>query len=197
MLRSTIGSLLVCFLALFAVTAHAQTSLYVVGGLANYGFSDLSTQPVSAKPDTGGFGAGVFHNFPIESRVTVGLDGRVEGSPGYRGGVLGGVALRVGFVPNRNPLRPYFQIGAGVVHSSYNQTFGYSDGFSSYTSVVSESVTSGAAQFVLGLDIRLNDHLDLRAPELGSEAGGGSGVHAVSSFLNAGLVYHLRSKHRR
>lgn len=192
MLRSIIGPFLFCLLTLTA--AHAQTAVYVEAGLAAYGFTHPSSNDIGYKKNAAGLTAGVFYNFPIQSRVTVGVDGRLAYSPGDNGGTLGGGALRVGFVPVHNPLRPYLQIGGGVVHSSYNDVVSISNGFSTSTYVVSQSVTNGAAQFLVGLDIRLTDHVDLRAPEYGAQAGGGDGRHAVTAFLNVGLVYHLRPK---
>lgn len=190
MLRSTTALCLLGLSGLLASSAHAQTSVYANVGYAGYGFSDLNgISGLSFKHSTVGIGGGAFYNFPIQSRATIGVDARSSGSPGDNGGVLAGLGLRVGFVPHHNPLRPYFQIGGGVVHSSYNQVV--SATFTGATPIVQRtSVTSGAAQLLFGLDIRLNDHFDLRAPEYGAEAGGGNGVHAGTAFLNVGLVYH-------
>jgi hypothetical protein len=65
-----------------------------------------------------GFPGGGFYNFPIQSRLTAGIDGRMSYGLGTRGGVSVTGALRVGFVPKVNPLRPYFQLGGGVVSSA-------------------------------------------------------------------------------
>lgn len=179
-----------------ALPARAQTSVYVVGGLANYTFFNNGTTTSRTKGDTGGFGGGLFYNFPIQSRVTVGLDGRVTASPGSKGGVLAGAALRVGFVPHHVPLRPYFQLGGGFVHSSYTQTLYLgSVGSTTGSTTVQQSVTNGAAQVVFGLDLPITSHVDVRAPELGAEAGGGNGLHVGGSFLNVGLVYHVHPSH--
>lgn len=175
--------LLVCCTA-SACSAGAQTSIYATAGLANYGFTHLATQNESFKGDTGGFAGGAFRNFPIQSRVTVGVDGRGGYSPGLKGGSYAAAAFRVGFVPHRNPLRPYLQLGGGVVHSSYT------------AGSTKPSVTNGALQLLFGLDIRLNPRFDLRAVEYGAEAGGGEGVHAGLGFLQAGIVYHLPSSRR-
>lgn len=196
-MRSTYGLFLLALAALCATCAQAQTSVYGTAGLVNYGFTSTSSNDVTFKGDTGGVGGGAFHNFPIQSRVTVGLDGRVGYTPGYKGGFFAGAALRVGFVPQRVPLRPFFQLGGGLVHSSYNETIYLgSSGLASTYGVAKQSVTSGAAQVVFGLDIRLNDHYDLRAPEIGAQAGGGNGRRAAVSFLNLGVVYHLHPGQR-
>lgn len=185
------------FAAFSALPTQAQTSIYAMAGIANYAFTHRTSGGFDYKGDTGGFGGGAFYNFPIDSRVTVGLDGRAAYSPGDKGGFLAGGALRVGFVPHRNPLRPYVQIGGGVVHSSYSDFLDntyYPDGAITIVNT-RRSITSGAAQFIVGLDIRLTDRLDLRAPEYGAQAGGGDGVQAGVGFLNAGLVYHLHPRH--
>ena len=192
MLRSTFAPLLLGFFVLFAASAQAKTSIYATAGIANYGFTNVSSASnFIFKGDTGSFGGGAFYNFPIQSRVTVGVDGRLEYSPGYKGGFLAGTALRVGVVPHKDPLRPYFQIGAGVVHSSYTDVVLVGSGFNSSLQPVNRSVTNGAAQLVFGLDIRLTDHYDVRALELGAESSGGDSVRAGAGFLDAGVVYHF------
>lgn len=152
--------------------------MYLTGGEAAYEVRNAGYLDNSRR--TGGFGGGLFYNFPIESRV---IDGRANISPGDRGGYLAGGALRVGFVPHVFPLRPYFQLGAGVVHTSYPY----------YTpqAVTQRGITSGAAQVAFGLDIRVAEHIDLRAPELLGQAGGNSGLRANVATLQFGVVYHL------
>ena len=181
-----------------ATRASAQTSLYATAGLAAYGFTNLdSSSDVHFKKTTGGFGAGIFYDFPIASRVTVGLDGRINGSPGTNGGIMGGGALRIGLVPHRVPLRPYVQLGAGVVHSGYNSVVLVASGPIETLLITRPSVTNGAAQLTFGLDIRLSEHYDLRAIDYGAQALGGSNVHAGVAYLQAGLVYHLHPRPRR
>jgi hypothetical protein len=185
---------LLLFCVVFSLaTAHGQASLYAVAGIANYGFTHLTPGDIKYKGDTGSLGGGGFYNFPIHSRVTVGLDGRALYSPGDKGGFNAGAALRVGFVPHSNPLRPYFQVGGGIVHSFYDDLF-YNYDQTGTPSIVTtrRTVNSGAAEFTVGLDIRLSDRVDLRIPEWGALAGGGSGVAAGVGFANAGIVYHLR-----
>jgi hypothetical protein len=58
---------------------------------------------------------GAFYNFPIQSRLAVGIDGRVLYCAGPHGGTTAAAALRIGFVPVRVPLRPYLEIGGRVV----------------------------------------------------------------------------------
>jgi len=89
--------------------AHAQTSVYGAVALTNFGFDNNGN--FAAKSDTGGFVAGGFYNFPIESRLTAGLDARVSDGFGARGGTTGALTFRIGFVPTRVRLRPYFQLG--------------------------------------------------------------------------------------
>jgi len=166
--------LILSFLLFPKQNASAQsTSIYGSIGLVNYDVGSF------VKSDTGGLICGGFYNFPIKSRLTAGIDVRGSFGLGSGGGAFGGAALRIGFVPERAPLRPYFQLGGGVVTTTLHN---------------GESVrhTSGGAEFAGGLDVRLNDSFDLRAVELGAIAGGNQS--AGSAFLDAGIVYHL---HRR
>jgi hypothetical protein len=171
------------FLLLPTQTAHAQTSVY--GTVAGTNFCLNSSSRTTCKRDTLGFLAGGFYNFPIQSRLTAGIDGRISYGLGTRGGVSVTSALRIGFVPHHNPLRPYFQLGGGVVSSAG----GDSD--------QATRKTSGALQLALGLDIRLTDSIDLRALEIGGASGAGSSSNpgAGTSYVNTGVVYHFpRSK---
>lgn len=74
----------------FLATAHGQSSLYAVAGITNYGFTHLTTNDYKFKGVTGDLGGGGFYNFPIDSRVTVGVDGRASYSPGDKGGFNAG-----------------------------------------------------------------------------------------------------------
>jgi hypothetical protein len=85
----------------------------------------------------------------------------------------------VGFVPTRIRLRPYFEIGGGVVSAVINP------------GVTPQRVTNGAAEFLGGLDIRLTDSVDLRAVEYGAAAGASNnGRTSGLAFLDAGFVYN-------
>ena len=174
------------------IAAHAQTSIYGFGGLANWAYQQQGDNGLLFKGNTGNFGGGAFYNFSIDSRVTVGLDGRAALTPGDKGGYLAGAALRIGFVPHHNPLRPYFQIGGGLVHTTYDDSLYNYDQFGTLTIVPRRAaITTGAAQLAFGLDIRLTDHLDLIAPEYGAQGSGRAGL----GYLNGGLVYHLAPRH--
>jgi hypothetical protein len=161
-------------------TAHAQTSVY--GTVATTNFCLNSSSYTNCKSDTLGFLGGGFYNFPIQSRLTAGIDGRVSYGLGTRGGESATAALRIGFVPTRNPLRPYFQLGGGVVSSAGGDP------------LQGTRHTSGAVQSAFGLDIRLTPSIDLRALELGGAAGGGSASNpsAGTAYLDGGVVYHFR-----
>ena len=139
----------------------------------------------NCKSDTLGFLGGGFYNFPIQSRLTAGIDGRVSFGLGTRGGVSATSALRIGFVPHQNPLRPYFQIGGGVVSSA------------GHDPLQAQRKTSGAFHLALGVDIRLTRSIDLRAFELGVAAGSGSNSNpgVGTAYIDGGVVYHFpRSK---
>jgi hypothetical protein len=102
-----------CFTSLLALllllvpkqNAIAQTSIYGSVALVDYGFQNNNNY--AAKSDTAGFVGGVFYNFPIQSRLTAGVDVRGSYGVGSRGGALAAGALRIGFVPERVVLRPY------------------------------------------------------------------------------------------
>jgi hypothetical protein len=163
-----------------ATVADAQVSAYGVVGVNAYGFSYQGNAPNYYK-STAGLGGGAFYNFPIQSRMTVGIDGRVFYGPGTFGGVTADAALRIGFVPEVNRLRPYFAIGGGVVSSVQNP--GYEP----------VRVTSGALELLGGLDIRATDSIDIRAVEYGGAAGySGTGKASQVGFLDTGVVYHFR-----
>jgi hypothetical protein len=165
--------------------AGAQVSAYGTIAATDYGFVVGSTEVT--KSDSPGFIVGAFYNFPIQSRLTAGIDARGSYSPGERGGSSAAAALRIGFVPERVVLRPYFQLGGGVVSSTPDdRTVG--------DEVRPIRYTSGGLEFALGLDIRLTPSFDLRALEIGAIAGSGSvsSPGAGSGFVNAGIVYHFR-----
>ncbi|MDQ2834983.1 MAG: hypothetical protein M3Y50_14835 [Acidobacteriota bacterium] len=167
--------------------ALAQTSVYGSIALVDYVFQNNGSS--ASKGNTGGLIGGMFYNFPIQSRLTAGVD--VRGSYGFNslGGALATAALRIGFVPHRVVLRPYFMLGGGVVTSTFsgrNITGPAEQGLTAEP----KRFTSGAAEFAVGLDIRLNPSFDLRAVELGAAAGG-TDQSVGSAFLDAGLVYHL------
>lgn len=146
------------------------------------------------KGGTGGFVAGAFYTFPSASRFKAGLDGRITYSPGIKGGSAYTGALRVSFVPNHVRLRPYFQLGGGVVKTDLATVA--CDTYTCYGATV--HATSGTAQLVFGLDVRLTDHLDLRAIDYGADAGSSNGgPHAAVAFLDAGVIYHFHTTKRK
>jgi hypothetical protein len=182
------STLVLALLSAFTLhqTAKAQTSVYAAATLTSYGFSDNSDFAFNS--DSGGLTLGAFYNFPIQSRLTAGIDGRLEESFAHKGGFNSTVALRIGFVPTKVRLRPYFQIGGGVAHSSYD-TFS----LSGQNATTSNSVTSGVVQFLIGLDVRLTHSLDWRALEYGADAPTANGIATGVGFLDTGLVYHLHA----
>ena len=169
-------------------TARAQVSVYGTAAYDIFGFTGGNYGNGDFKPATGGVMAGVFYTFPSPSRFKAGVDGRITYSPGYNGGSAYTGALRVSFVPHHNRLRPYLQLGGGVVTTELNEAVETSFGVGE----LSTRVTSGALQLDFGLDVRLNDHIDVRAIDYGADAGGsGSNTHAAAAFLSAGIVYHF------
>ena len=159
----------------------AQVSAYGTIGVTNYGYS-FNGDSLTFSKDRVGFGAGGFYNFPIQSRLTAGIDVRGSVTPGTTGGEKVFVSGRVGFVPKRNPLRPYVQIGGGVISANVP---GYSN------IVHSQTVTHGALDLALGLDVRLNHGFDWRALEVESGAGVGSMSSSGSASISTGVLYRF------
>ena len=183
-----IAALLAFFCLLPTHRASAQTSVYGSAMFDAFGGTGDYYGNGEFKGDTGGFIAGAFYTFPSASRFKAGIDGRITYSPGDKGGSAYTGALRVSFVPNHVRLRPYFQLGGGVVKTDLSTVT--CDSENCYGAVV--HATSGAAQIVFGLDVRLTDHLDLRAIDYGADAGSSNGgPHAALAFLDAGVIYHF------
>ena len=173
-------------LAFACPIVHAQLSVFGSAALTNDCLKNNGV--LSCKSDTGGVIGGVLYNFPIESRLSAGIDARASYSFGPRGGQSVTAAFRIGFVPHVNPLRPYFELGGGVVTSTFNDNQLTGLVTAGLTST-STRRTSGGAEFAVGLDIRLTPRFDLRALELGATGGTVGGA-----FLDAGLVYHLHKR---
>ena len=169
-------------------SAAAQLSVYGTISLTQFDYNRGNSQ-LTAEKHTAGVGGGAFYNFPIHSRLTAGIDLRASVSPGTYGGETGAAALRIGFVPHRVRLRPYFQLGAAVV--SATPFLSMQTGPDSFVSQ-NTRITNGAVEFCGGLDIPLTPSVDLRAVELGAAAHGSpSGTHVDTAFLSAGVVYHF------
>ncbi len=179
----------VFFLFTLAKPASAQTSVYGTVGLNTFGFTGSNfSSSGSFKGDTAGITGGAFYTFHNSSRLKAGIDGRVLYGVGYNGGSAYTAALRVSFVPNKNRLRPYFQLGGGVATTQLREPL--CNGFTCSTSTT--RYTNGVAQLAFGLDIRATSHVDIRALDYGADAGGaGSEPHAAAGFLDAGMVYHF------
>jgi hypothetical protein len=176
------------FTLLLTLTAPAQVSAYGSAALTNYTLFNNNSS--AAKSDTGGIIGGAFYNFPIHSRLTAGIDARASYGFGDHGGTFAAVALRIGFVPERVVLRPYLQIGGGVVSSTFSNRQLTGPVIQGLTSQPTR-FTSGGVEFAAGLDIRLSHSFDLRALELGAIAPTNSTGAAGSAWLDAGVVYHF------
>lgn len=168
----------VLFLLFSGRAARAQAAVYGEIGVTNYGYS-VHGGGLTVSSDRLGGTLGGFYNFPIQSRLTAGIDGHVGFGLHTNTGMKGFAAARFGFVPLRNPLRPYLEIGGGVVSAH----------------LPSGSITTGALELGFGLDVRVTPRLDWRAIELESAAGGGT-RNAGSASLSSGLVYHFPSSGR-
>jgi hypothetical protein len=174
-----------CLLSVLRLStaASAQISVYGTGAVAEYALEPASSSALFFKSGAPGFVIGGFYNFPIASRVTVGLDLRLAENPGAKGGTASAIAFRVGFVPHHVPLRPYFEIGGGVISTS-------TDAELVNDQVHPGTYTNGAAVLAFGLDIRVIHCLDIRVLDIGSEASGSSGV----VYADTGIVFHFGRK---
>jgi hypothetical protein len=182
----------VLFLSLCSV-AKGQVSVYATPMFTGWCITDSNSCTIDH--GSGGIGGGAFYNFPIKSRVTVGIDVRGSDSFGKSGGDAFSASFRIGFVPHKVRLRPYFQIGGGVVSAPYTEVHAIC-GLSCNVTTTNERATNGAALIAFGLDIRLTRSFDLRALEYGAEAGGNaSSTHFISEFgfLSTGVVYHFHA----
>ena len=180
------------FCLLSSVALHGQISVYGNVGLTAYETVQNST--ISHLSTAGGLMAGGFYNFPIESRLTAGVDVRTVAGFGSNGGDFTGAAFRIGFVPHQVPLRPFLQIGGGVVTTVLKNDTIYTG--TTFRNVANERLTNGAAELAFGLDVRITDQFDWRAFDYGAAVGGGSTSNkgAATAWLQTGVVYHLRGR---
>jgi hypothetical protein len=192
--RDFTSFLTLTFTFLLTLTARAQLSAYASPALTNYVF--VKNNASAAKLKTGGIIGGAFYNFPIHSRLTAGIDARASYGFGDRGGTFAAAALRIGFVPERVVLRPYFQLGAGLVSSTFTYEQQLPGPAIQGLTTQPTRFTSGGVEFAFGLDVRLSRSFDLRAFELGAIAPASSTGAAGSAWLNAGVVYHLPRRGR-
>jgi hypothetical protein len=171
------------------LAARAQNAVYAGATLTNYGVS-YASRSIVFNGNSGGFTLGGFHNFPIKSRVTVGIDLRLEDSPSStKGGFYSAAALRVAFVPHHVRLRPYFQLGGGVVSTNTYTT----SPFATTSSIGPRRYTNGALELVAGLDLRITNSLDWRVLDYGAAAGANSSGASGVGFVTTGIVYHFSS----
>jgi hypothetical protein len=183
-------SILPLLFASSTISAHAQLAVYAAPTFSDYGYG--SNGSVSLGSGSGGLMAGGFYNFPIQSRLTAGIDLRTTYSFGTHGGSFTGAAFRIGFEPHRNRLRPYFLFGAGAVSTtgigSVTTTYSPTQGY--IVTSTNKTYTSGALEIDFGLDIKLTDHFDLRALDYGAAAGSSAAV----GFLDAGILYRFHPR---
>lgn len=171
------------------LAAAAQTSVYASVELTQYGYSSPvegnftyapGTGHYSNYSDGGGVSGGVVYLFPSASRLKAGIDLRGMYSPGSHGGAGSFGSLRIAFVPRQNPLLPYFQIGGGLLTTTY-------------TSAASNPlsgrgrVTSGAADFDFGLEVRANSRFTIKAIEMGGFAGSNVSHASLGMGVSCGL----------
>jgi hypothetical protein len=188
-MRKTCLFLPIFFVALWPIALHAQAAIYASAEITNYGYSSSVDGNFAYAPGTGHFsyyddGGGISGGFVYlvrsDSRLKVGADVRGMYSPGSRGGAGGFGALRIAFVPREHAAIPYFQIGGGLLTTTYASSQANPSGGRG-------RVTSGAAELDVGLDVRTGSRFTIKAIELGGYAGSNVG-HAS---IGAGLSYSL------
>ena len=164
--------------------ASAQTSVYGEVSATNYGYTVNGGGLATSTDEVGGT-VGGFYNFPIQSRLTAGLDAHFGFGTRTPGGFKGLVSARFGVVPTKFPLRPYLEIGGGFVSTRLPRL----------TNLVGpETISSGALELGAGLDFRVTRAVDWRLIEIEGAAGGGTKA-AGSASLSTGLVYRFASAH--
>jgi len=164
----------------FASTAHAQFSIYGTVAATDYGYA-FNSGPLAVDGDFLGFGGGLTYIFPRDSRLTLGIDLRGYATPAAHGGNTGVVSFRIGVVPHKVPLRPYFQVGPGYVSAKTPQSAG------------SQTVNIGAVGLGAGLDIRVARHIDLRVIEIEDTVGVSATKSAGTASFGTGVVYHFQA----
>jgi hypothetical protein len=167
-------------LIVFASTARAQFSIYGTVAATDYGYA-FNSGGLTYNGDYLGLGGGLTYIFPRDRRLTLGIDLRDYVTPAARGGNTGVVSFRIGVVPHKVPLRPYFQIGPGYVSAKVPAVVG------------PQTVDIAAVSIGGGLDIRVARHIDLRVIEIESTAGVSATQSAGTASFGTGVVYHLQA----
>ena len=190
-------ALLVISLLAFTAAASGETSAYGMASIVAFGFSGAhypgGTSP--SNPTLSVLAGAPSTPFQAPAVSKAGIDGRATLSPGYNGGSAYTAALRASLVPNRNRLRPYFQVGGGVASTQSSETI--CNGFS--CSPRTDRVTNGVLHLDFGLDIRVSDQLDVRAFDWGADVGAaGNADHAAvgSSSMPAWFIVSDRGAER-
>jgi len=190
-LRNLLFSL--TLLALFsAPIAKAQVSVYGTGMVTGFGFANNSSFGFGT--DSAGLGGGALYDFPTTHLAVVGIDVRGSNSFGTHGGQNFAVAARVSFAPERSRLRPYIELGGGVINAREQQfTFVTSGGITSSVVTSTKNVSNGAVDLMFGLDVKINPSWSVRAVEYGGAAGGNNSNQAGMGWLSAGVVFHFHA----
>ena len=195
--RRVLLALIIVVCLLRASTVQAQLSAYVTPMFTGWGYSTSGSNNLVLSKGSGGLGGGLFYDFPIQSRLTVGIDLRGSDSFGTNGGDAFSAAFRFAFVPHKVRLRPFIQIGGGVVSAAPYTQYTETCSPTCTLTTASKRATNGAAIIDFGLDIRLTHSFDLRAFDYGAEAGGnGTDTDPASgfAFFSTGVVYHLHPR---
>jgi len=177
--------LLALLFVCFPVAGHAQ----IAEAYATLAIDHLSsvTTPYATNESTSytpvGATIGGTINFLPFRLVTVGIDARATLNNGANMWLAG---LRIQAKPPHLRLKPYFQISVGEAFLHVPQT---------YNSTLPNPLPVDYYFYnaALGLDYRLNHHLDFRVIEIGDGRTLGGGASNPTSFLtiNSGIVVHF------
>jgi len=159
-------------------TAHAQASIY--GTISGTVYSDVHTDGLLFNGIYPGYGGGLTYIF-VQRAVTVGIDLRDTVTPNTSGGNTAAVSVRLGFVPQQYPCHPYFQIGPGFISAKVPAGYG----------TAAQTLDTAAVAVAWGLDVRVAPSLDIRAIEIGVDAGNKNSSAIQTTSFSAGIVYHF------
>jgi Outer membrane protein beta-barrel domain len=173
-------SLLALIVLSLPTAAHAQFSVYGTISTSDYGYA-FNREPLIISGDFAAYSGGLTYTFPHDGRLALGVEYRESVTPVIHGGSTGTASFRIGLVPRKVRLRPYFQVGGGYVYAKI-PTFGPTG---------SESVTVGSFGFGGGLDLRITQRVDWRIIEIESVAGVTSAKSAGTASFGTGAVYHF------
>jgi hypothetical protein len=175
-----------CFTVLILLpnVCHAQVAAYFTYSPTDFLLTGNAS--ISAGGIANGGTLGVSFEHLHEGRFVTAVDLKnTFASKTHARGDAAAVDYRIAFVPHRVPLKPFIELGLGVVTVHDPNAVPYRP---------TPSITDAVLDLALGLDIRLNHSFDLRIADQGdapfrSNASSGS---VGASILDLGVVCNFR-----